>query len=126
MLINQQDQRIPRRTCSKNVRYDERCRQNRQICEQGYLFPNDERGHWFCHGWGLVLPWMGTGQKSGILALMGGVGAAGDIAVQWGQSLLKRGDLLRGGAAYLGGKVLSKAYLGFVIADLVFGLGIFS
>uniref|UniRef100_A0A915IHK0 Uncharacterized protein n=1 Tax=Romanomermis culicivorax TaxID=13658 RepID=A0A915IHK0_ROMCU len=58
-------------------------------------------------------------KESGILAGMLGVGVAGDVAVQWGQNLLKKNNLLKGGTAYLGGKLLSKAYLGFVIADLV-------
>uniref|UniRef100_A0A915KDZ6 Uncharacterized protein n=1 Tax=Romanomermis culicivorax TaxID=13658 RepID=A0A915KDZ6_ROMCU len=58
-------------------------------------------------------------KESGILVGMIGVGAAGDMAVQWGRSILKRSSLLKGGSAYLGGILLSKAYLGFVIADLV-------
>uniref|UniRef100_A0A915J5B8 Uncharacterized protein n=1 Tax=Romanomermis culicivorax TaxID=13658 RepID=A0A915J5B8_ROMCU len=58
-------------------------------------------------------------KESGILVGMIGVGAADDMAVQWGRSILKRSSLLKGGSAYLGGKLLSKAYLGFIIADLV-------
>uniref|UniRef100_A0A915IPA5 Uncharacterized protein n=1 Tax=Romanomermis culicivorax TaxID=13658 RepID=A0A915IPA5_ROMCU len=58
-------------------------------------------------------------KESGVLVGMIGAGVAGDMAVQWGRSILKRSSLLKGGSAYLGSKLLSKAYLGFVIADLV-------
>uniref|UniRef100_A0A915I5R7 Uncharacterized protein n=1 Tax=Romanomermis culicivorax TaxID=13658 RepID=A0A915I5R7_ROMCU len=58
-------------------------------------------------------------KESGILAGMFGMGVAGDVAIQWGRSFLKKNNALKGGAAYLGGKFPSKVYLGFVIADLV-------
>uniref|UniRef100_A0A915IFZ6 Vacuolar protein sorting-associated protein 13 DH-like domain-containing protein n=1 Tax=Romanomermis culicivorax TaxID=13658 RepID=A0A915IFZ6_ROMCU len=59
------------------------------------------------------------GKEVGILAATVTLSFIGDKSLHWGQNLLKIGQLIKGGSAYVGGALLSKAYLGFIAQDLV-------